>query len=68
MEQGSEMNSYFLAETLKYMYLIFDEENWANDDSYIFTTEGLVMDLLEFGRTLQFVTQVTFSRSMFHPI
>lgn len=34
------MDSYFLSETLKYLYLLFDEDNFVNDGNYIFTTEG----------------------------
>ena len=35
------MPSFFLSETLKYVYLLFDEDNWVfGDDNYIFTTEG----------------------------
>ena len=33
------MPSFFLAETLKYLYLIFDEKNFANE-GYVFSTEG----------------------------
>jgi hypothetical protein len=34
------MDSYFLAETLKYLYLLFDSENFARKSPYIFNTEG----------------------------
>lgn len=34
------MDSFFLAETLKYLYLIFDEANWFNHHNVIFSTEA----------------------------
>jgi mannosidase alpha-like ER degradation enhancer 2 len=34
------MDSFFLAETCKYLYLLFDEDNFVNDGNYIFNTEG----------------------------
>tara|TARA_B110001469_G_C9508946_1_gene253781 strand:+ start:642 stop:767 length:126 start_codon:yes stop_codon:yes gene_type:complete len=36
------MTSFFLAETLKYLYLLFDESNFLNvhASSYVLTTEG----------------------------
>jgi mannosidase alpha-like ER degradation enhancer 2 len=34
------MESFFLAETLKYLYLIFDEENFVNHGNYVFNTEA----------------------------
>lgn len=34
------MDSYFLSETLKYLYLLFDENNKFNKEDYVFTTEG----------------------------
>lgn len=41
-----QMDSFFLSETLKYLYLLWDwasrspEKNWANTGNYIFTTEA----------------------------
>jgi mannosyl-oligosaccharide alpha-1,2-mannosidase len=32
--------SYFLSETLKYLFLLFDEGNRIPLDKYVFTTEG----------------------------
>jgi hypothetical protein len=29
MEKDDHMDSYFLAETLKYLYLLFDENHWV---------------------------------------
>ncbi len=39
---ADSMESFFLSETLKYLYLIFDEENWVHKESpvFIWTTEG----------------------------
>eukprot|EP00961_Rhodomonas_salina_P269365 3639348-Rhodomonas_salina.1 len=37
---ADRMDSYFLAETLKYLYLLFDEDNWLRKEQYIFNTEG----------------------------
>ncbi|KAJ3180502.1 alpha mannosidase-like protein [Geranomyces variabilis] len=36
------MESFFLSETLKYLYLLFDEENFVHTlhDNHVFTTEG----------------------------
>merc|ERR1740124_486731 len=39
----NEMPSFFLSETLKYLYLIFDEDNILhqdNDREWVFTTEA----------------------------
>ncbi|KAJ3428960.1 er degradation-enhancing alpha-mannosidase-like protein [Anaeramoeba flamelloides] len=36
----NEMDSFFLSETLKYLYLIFDKENFINKGNYIFSTEA----------------------------
>jgi len=39
---ADHMDSYFLAETLKYLYLLFDEDNWLlkHYGGVIFNTEG----------------------------
>jgi mannosyl-oligosaccharide alpha-1,2-mannosidase len=34
------MESYFLAETLKYFYLLFDKKNLFPFDKWIFNTEA----------------------------
>lgn len=34
------MDSYFLSETVKYLYLLFDEEHWLRKHPYVFNTEG----------------------------
>eukprot|EP01080_Neovahlkampfia_damariscottae_P002502 gene2502-3208_t len=40
-----KMESFFLAETLKYLYLLFDEENFVNQNPYTFNTEGHIIPL-----------------------
>src|SRR5690242_17426067 len=39
------MESFFLAETLKYLYLLFDEDNFVNKNPYTFNTEGHIIPL-----------------------
>jgi hypothetical protein len=43
------MESFFLAETVKYLYLLFDEENVVNRhyDRLLFSTEGHLFPILE---------------------
>ncbi|XP_046840055.1 ER degradation-enhancing alpha-mannosidase-like protein 1 [Xenia sp. Carnegie-2017] len=45
--QEDRMESFFLSETLKYLYLLFDRENPVNQQAskYIFTTEGHFLKL-----------------------
>lgn len=45
--RDDRMESFVLSETLKYLYLLFDEDNRLhNDDShYVFTTEGHILTL-----------------------
>ena len=49
MEMDDDMPSYFLSETCKYMYLLFDEENPFHDRHYIFSTEAHPFDTLQLG-------------------
>ena len=42
------MDSYFLAETLKYLYLLFDFDNSLNTDNFVFSTEGHYFPLNRF--------------------
>lgn len=46
-ELGGRMESFALSETLKYAYLLFDEDNPFNhrDSNFIFTTEGHILEL-----------------------
>lgn len=40
-----EMPSFFLSETLKYLYLIFDENNQFSSTDYLFTTEAHIFNI-----------------------
>eukprot|EP00968_Pinguiococcus_pyrenoidosus_P008911 scaffold664_cov260-Pinguiococcus_pyrenoidosus.AAC.32 len=42
-DRGDEMPSFFLSETLKYLYLLFDEDHWLHDKSFLFTTEAHIL-------------------------
>merc|ERR1719461_1406768 len=39
------MDSFFLSETMKYLYLIFDRENPLNHRNIIFSTEAHIFDV-----------------------
>lgn len=41
------MPSFFLSETCKYLYLLFDEDNFVHDRPYLFTTEAHPFDLTQ---------------------
>ena len=49
MQMDDDMPSYFLSETCKYMYLLFDEENPFHKRNYIFSTEAHPFDTLQIG-------------------
>ncbi|KAF5388298.1 hypothetical protein D9615_000341 [Tricholomella constricta] len=46
-KRDDRMESFALSETLKYLYLLFDEENplHSDDSNYVFTTEGHILSL-----------------------
>lgn len=44
MELADSMPSFFLSETLKYLYLLFDEDNFVHERAYIFSTEAHPFD------------------------
>lgn len=44
---SDDMPSYFLSETCKYLYLLFDETNFLHDRAYIFSTEAHPFDVLQ---------------------
>lgn len=48
MSLEDRMESFFLSETTKYLYLLFDTENHINQnlDRFLFTTEGHVIPIL----------------------
>ena len=45
--KSGKMDSFFLAETLKYLYLILDDQHWIHDAPIIFTTEAHPMFVSE---------------------
>ena len=47
MQQEDRMDSFVLAETFKYLYLLFSEDNdlMIDIDSFVFTTEGHLLPL-----------------------
>ncbi|RDB22490.1 ER degradation-enhancing alpha-mannosidase-like protein 1 [Hypsizygus marmoreus] len=46
-KRDDRMESFALSETLKYLFLLFDEENplHSDDSNYVFTTEGHIFSL-----------------------
>ncbi|KAF8812365.1 glycoside hydrolase family 47 protein [Phlegmacium glaucopus] len=46
-KRDDRMESFILSETLKYLFLLFDEENplHHDDSNYVFTTEGHILTL-----------------------
>ena len=44
------MPSFFLSETVKYLYLLFDENNFINKRSYVFSTEAHPFDSLQISK------------------
>ncbi|KAF9055160.1 alpha mannosidase-like protein [Hymenopellis radicata] len=46
-KRDDRMESFALSETLKYLFLLFDEENplHSDDSNYVFTTEGHILTL-----------------------
>ncbi|VDB97534.1 unnamed protein product [Peniophora sp. CBMAI 1063] len=46
-QRDDRMESFVLSETLKYLYLLFDEENplHTDDSNWVFTTEGHILTL-----------------------
>ncbi|KAJ1517986.1 hypothetical protein HMI54_003161 [Coelomomyces lativittatus] len=46
LEKIDHMESFFLSETLKYMYLLFDDDHEINSQPYVFTTEAHPFPLL----------------------
>lgn len=39
-DKQDKMESFFLSETLKYLYLLFTPDHWMNKENWIFTTEA----------------------------
>ncbi|CAM9400427.1 unnamed protein product, partial [Chrysoparadoxa australica] len=40
LQLDDDMPSYFLSETIKYLFLLFDEDNFLHGEEYIFSTEA----------------------------
>ncbi|HNW73906.1 MAG TPA: glycoside hydrolase family 47 protein [Bacteroidales bacterium] len=49
-KQSDKMESFFLAETLKYAYLLFAPENTLDLEKYVFTTEAHPLKVMEVTR------------------
>lgn len=45
-EKEDHQHSYFLAETCKYLYLLFDHKPFLRGREYVFTTEGHILPLV----------------------
>ncbi|CAM9119166.1 unnamed protein product, partial [Ectocarpus fasciculatus] len=50
MGLSDSMPSYFLAETCKYLYLLFDEQNFIHKRPFIFSTEAHMFDAVELNK------------------
>jgi hypothetical protein len=48
------MPSFFLSETCKYLYLLFDEDNFVHNRSYIFSTEAHPFDPLQLPKVSRY--------------
>ena len=47
MQLSDNMPSYFLSETCKYLYLLFDDDNFVHDRAYVFSTEAHPFDPMQ---------------------
>ena len=47
MALADTMPSFFLSETCKYLFLLFDEDNFVNHRPYIFSTEAHPFESLQ---------------------
>ncbi|KAJ3230346.1 ER degradation-enhancing alpha-mannosidase-like protein 2 [Chytriomyces hyalinus] len=52
LQLEDKMESFFLAETLKYLYLIFDVDNKYNTGNYVFNTEAHPFPVWSYHKTL----------------
>jgi len=50
MEKGDYLATFFFAETLKYLYLVFSEKDIFDFDNHIFTTEAHAFKLSQFSK------------------
>ena len=53
-ELGDRMESFFLSETLKYLYLLFDSDNFVHQGNFIFTTEAHIFPVSAWTRLKDF--------------
>ena len=53
MEMTNSMPSYFLSETCKYLYLLFDDDNFVHERAYMFSTEAHPFDPMQLPVRLQ---------------
>ena len=51
LEKEDKMESFFLAESLKYLYLLLDEDNFYNSDQFVFNTEAHMFPIFKTFRT-----------------
>jgi hypothetical protein len=49
IEHNDRQKSYFLAETLKYLYLLFCEEKYISLDEFVFNTEAHPLPIIKSG-------------------
>lgn len=54
---GDRMESFFLSETLKYLYLLFDTDNFIHTGNYVFSTEGHPFKVSKLTRRFDFETE-----------
>jgi mannosyl-oligosaccharide alpha-1,2-mannosidase len=53
---SDRMESYFLAETLKYLYLLFSDDDVLPLDQYVFNTEAHPLSIRGHGRRKSFIS------------
>eukprot|EP00040_Diaphanoeca_grandis_P044258 m.11812 g.11812 ORF g.11812 m.11812 type:complete len:814 (-) comp8994_c0_seq1:39-2480(-) len=53
-ELDDRMESFFLSETLKYLYLIFDADNMIHKGNYVFSTEAHPFEVTKLTRDSKF--------------
>jgi len=56
------MPSYFLSETMKYLYLLFDEKNFLNSGNWVFSTEAHPFKVTRAMHSAVFVPRVSADR------
>eukprot|EP01120_Amphizonella_sp_Union-15-10_P015708 TRINITY_DN8127_c0_g1_i1.p1 TRINITY_DN8127_c0_g1~~TRINITY_DN8127_c0_g1_i1.p1 ORF type:complete len:819 (-),score=118.60 TRINITY_DN8127_c0_g1_i1:3-2459(-) len=61
------MDSFFLTETCKYLYLLFDRDNFIHKGNYIFTTEGHFFPFNQWWHASSFMSLTNESCQFFEP-